>query len=107
MMYVSANEKAVSLKLHRYSSDGRIRAIAALDAMDEMGYTNIVGLKGGANLWTREWDAKMRRRNLPGTHIQNYMHQGDSPQLHGTGSTFQMADAQTYDDWRDATEWVV
>ena len=36
-------------------SDGRVRAIAALDALDEMGYTNIVGLRGGANLWTREW----------------------------------------------------
>lgn len=66
-------------------SDGRVRAVAALDAMDAMGYTNIVGLRGGANLWTREWDAKMRRRNLPGKHIQNYMHDGDSPQLHGTG----------------------
>jgi len=88
-------------------SDGRVRAIAALDALDEMGYTNIVGLRGGANLWTREWDAKMRRRNLPGKHIQNYLHSGDSPQLHGTGSQFQMADAQTYDDWRDETVWVV
>ena len=40
-------------------SDGRIRAIAALEAMDDLGYVNIVGLRGGANLWTREWDAKM------------------------------------------------
>jgi hypothetical protein len=37
MMYVSANEKAVSLNLHRYNEDGRIArselaAFAGLDA---------------------------------------------------------------------------
>ena len=48
-------------------SDGRNRAIQALEALDEAGYVNIVGLRGGYNMWNRTWDAKMRRRNLPVT----------------------------------------
>ena len=47
-------------------SDGRNRAIQALEALDAAGYVNIVGLRGGFNMWNRTWDAKMRRRNLPG-----------------------------------------
>ena len=47
-------------------SDGRNRAIQALEALDEAGYVNIVGLRGGYNMWNRTWDAKLRRRNLPG-----------------------------------------
>ena len=35
--------------------DGRTRAIAALETLDKMGYHNIVGLKGGANVWMHTW----------------------------------------------------
>jgi hypothetical protein len=86
-------------------SDGRKRAIVALEALDAAGYVNIVGIKGGANSFNRDWDAKMRRRNLPGNFKQNYLHGGDSPQLHGTGSQFQKADAQTYGSTQDDTAW--
>jgi rhodanese-related sulfurtransferase len=93
-------------KLMVVCSDGRTRAIKALETLDELGYLNIVGIKGGANLWNREWDAKMRRRNLPGQFKQNFSHAGDSPQLHGTGGQFQKADSQSYSDPRDPVEWI-
>lgn len=94
-------------KLMIVCSDGRQRAIHALETLDELGYVNIVGIKGGANLWNREWDAKMRRRNLPGQFKQNFSHGGDSPQLHGTGGQFQKADMQTYADTNDPTKWIL
>merc|ERR1719276_528417 len=34
-------------------SDGRNRTLQALETMDEMGYVNICGLRGGYNLWNR------------------------------------------------------
>jgi rhodanese-related sulfurtransferase len=86
-------------------SDGRKRALVALDALDEAGYVNLVAIKGGANAFNRDWDSKMRRRNLVGEFKQNYLHTGDSPQLHGTGSQFQKADAQTYGSILDETAW--
>jgi rhodanese-related sulfurtransferase len=86
-------------------SDGRKRAMAALDLLDSAGYVNLVGVKGGANSFNRDWDAKLRRRNLVGKFKQNYQHKGDSPQLHGTGSAFKMADAQTYGSTMDDTPW--
>ena len=94
-------------KLMIVCSDGRQRAIHALETLDELGYVNIVGIKGGANLWNREWDAKMRRRNLPGQFKQNFSHGGYSPQLHGTGGQFQKADMQTYADTNDPTKWIL
>ena len=86
-------------------SDGRKRALVALEALDNAGYVNLVAVKGGANAFNRDWDAKMRRRNLVGEFKQNYLHTGDSPQLHGTGSQFKKADAQTYGSIIDDTPW--
>merc|ERR1712060_964425 len=38
-------------KIIVFCSDGRQRAIMALQELDEMGYENIVGVRGGFNNW--------------------------------------------------------
>ena len=86
-------------------SDGRNRAIQALEALDAAGYVNIVGLRGGFNMWNRTWDAKMRRRNLPGDFQEEWQHGADGCGVHATGATFQNQDAFQYADWKDDTEW--
>ena len=87
-------------------SDGRNRAIQALEALDEAGYVNIVGLRGGYNMWNRTWDAKMRRRNLPGVFQEEWQHSADGCGVHATGASFQNQDAFQYADWKDETEWI-
>tara|TARA_B110000977_G_scaffold178125_1_gene235349 strand:- start:11394 stop:11804 length:411 start_codon:yes stop_codon:yes gene_type:complete len=87
-------------------SDGRNRAIQALEALDDAGYANIVGLRGGFNMWSRTWDAKMRRRNLPGDFQEEWQHGADGCGVHATGATFQNQDAFQYADWKDDTEWI-
>ena len=42
-------------------SDGRVRATAAVDILMGLGYTNVVRLEGGFNMWSKEWDQLMRR----------------------------------------------
>jgi rhodanese-related sulfurtransferase len=43
-------------------SDGRAYSMEALEALDEMGYTNLVGLKGGYYAWFKVFDNKLNRR---------------------------------------------
>lgn len=43
-------------------SDGRAYAIEALEALEEAGYTRLVGLKGGFRAWLAVFDSKGRRR---------------------------------------------
>ena len=87
-------------------SDGRNRAIQALELLDEMGYANIVGLRGGYNMWNRQWDQNMRRRNLPGAFKEEFGHKAEGMGVHGTGATFQNQDAFQYADWKDTTKWM-
>ena len=87
-------------------SDGRNRAIQALEALDAAGYVNIVGLRGGYNMWNRTWDAKMRRRNLPGVFQEEWQHSADGCGVHATGASFENQDAFQYADWKDETEWI-
>jgi hypothetical protein len=42
-----------SVKLMVGDSDGRSYAIDVLEALEEAGYTNLVGIKGGYNAWFR------------------------------------------------------
>ena len=87
-------------------SYGRNRSIQTLELLDEMGYVNIVGLRGGYNLWNRQWDQNMRRRNLPGNFKEEYSHGAEGMGVHGTGASFQNQDAFQYADWKDKTEWL-
>jgi len=87
-------------------SDSRDRAIQALELLDEWGYVNIVGLKGGYNMWNRQWDQNMRRRNLPGNFKEEFSHGAEGMGVHGTGASFQNQDAFQYADWKDSTKWM-
>ena len=58
-------------------SDGRRYSMDALIALDEAGYTNIVGLKGGYHAWFRIFDNKGNRRML-GEYQEDYLKGGDS-----------------------------
>jgi rhodanese-related sulfurtransferase len=46
-------------------SDGCTYSIDALEALEEAGYTCLVGLKGGFNAWRRLFDDNGERRPVP------------------------------------------
>lgn len=74
-------------------SDGRTYAIDALEALDEAGYVNMVGLKGGFYAWYRVWDNNLRRRRN-GEYQENYSAaDGDSCGIHASGAGFERVDA--------------
>lgn len=77
-------------------SDGVTYALDALEALDEAGYTYLVGLKGGYNAWARTFDNNLRRRRGDGF-VEAYTHDGDSCGIHGTGAGFARMDA--VDKW--------
>jgi hypothetical protein len=86
-------------------SDGRARAIQALIALDEAGYTNLVGLKGGYMAWSKVFDNKLNRRREDG-YTETYTHDGDSCGIHSSGAGFDRVDAIEKLPLRDSTEWI-
>ncbi|GMH41832.1 hypothetical protein BSKO_09742 [Bryopsis sp. KO-2023] len=70
---------------------GRQYSIDALMALDDEGYENIVGLKGGFNRWTRTFDNNMRRRGNP-KYETVYDAHGDGMGIHSTGAGFARVD---------------
>lgn len=72
-------------------SDGVTYALDALEALDEAGYYNIVGLKGGFYAWYKVWDANLRRRRGDG-YTEAFEHDGDGCGIHGTGAGFARVD---------------
>lgn len=86
-------------------SDGRQRAVAALEALEQLGYKNLVLLKGGFNLYNRHWTKKLGRRLPNGTFRANNMAPGD---VQGYGHMPEMNnanDAIEFGPWKDATDW--
>lgn len=86
-------------------SDGRNRAIQALQILDEAGYTNIVGIKGGFNKYYSLFDAKNRRRvkdNLESV----YTADGDAAGIHDSGAQFDMVDGPPQVIRRDTIKWI-
>lgn len=73
-------------------SDGRTYSIDALEALDEAGYTNLVGLKGGYYAWFRVFDNNLRRRRT-GEYAEQYTHDGDTCGIHASGAGFDRVDA--------------
>lgn len=73
-------------------SDGTSYSLDALEELDEAGYHNIVGLKGGFYAWYRVWDANLRRRRS-GEYAENYSHGADSCGIHASGAGFDRVDA--------------
>lgn len=72
-------------------ANGRQYSIDALEALDEAGYTNLVGLRGGYTAWFRTWDNKLQRRRF-GEYEENYSHDGDSGGIHASGAGFDRVD---------------
>lgn len=73
-------------------ADGTQYSLDALEQMDEAGYTNLVGLKGGYYAWFRTFDNNLRRR-LSGEYSEQYTHDGDSCGIHSSGAGFARVDA--------------
>lgn len=74
-------------------SNGRQYSIDALEALDEAGYVNLVGLRGGYTAWFRTFDNKLQRRRF-GEYAENYSHDGDSGGIHASGAGFEKVDPQ-------------
>ena len=86
-------------------SDGRQRAVAALDALEEAGYSNLVLLKGGFNLYNRHWTTKLNRRLPNGNFKTNLSAPGD---IQGCGANPEAGnanDAIAFGPWVDDTDW--
>ena len=73
-------------------SDGTSYSMDALMALDEAGYTTMVGLKGGFYAWFRTFDNKLNRRKT-GEYAEQYTHDGDSCGIHSSGAGFARVDA--------------
>ncbi|KAF8055921.1 STR16 [Scenedesmus sp. PABB004] len=71
--------------------NGTQYSISALEALDEAGYTNIVGLRGGYRAWFSVWDNKLGRRRS-GEYSEQYTHDGDSAGIHSSGAGFEKMD---------------
>jgi len=86
-------------------SDGRNRAIQALQLLDEAGYTNIVGIKGGFNKYYTTFDAKNRRRVID-VMESVYTADGDPAGIHDSGAQFDRMDAPPIIIRVDNTKWI-
>lgn len=73
-------------------SDGRSYALDALGELDDAGYVNLVGLKGGFYAWYRIWDSNLRRRKN-GEYAEQYTHDGDTCGIHASGAGFERVDS--------------
>lgn len=86
-------------------SGGRNRAIQALQMLDEAGYTNIVGIKGGFNKYFSTFDAKNRRRVVD-IMESVYSADGDAAGIHDSGAHFDRMDAPPLVIRTDPISWV-
>ena len=77
-------------------SNGQQYSMDALEALDEAGYINLAGLKGGYNAWFKVFDNKGGRRRT-GEYAEACTHDGDSAGIHGSGAGFPKMDPS--DKW--------
>lgn len=73
-------------------SNGTKYSLDALEALDEAGYSHIVGLKGGYYAWFSVFDHKLNRRRVGGEYAETYTHDGDTCGIHASGAGFEKAD---------------
>jgi len=79
--------------------NGNDCAVDALGILEDEGYTNIVGIRGGYKGWFKTWDNKLARRNL-GEFVEDpYAAGGDSCGIHASGAGFENIDAVSKDFW--------
>eukprot|EP00238_Polyblepharides_amylifera_P000692 CAMPEP_0196571404 /NCGR_PEP_ID=MMETSP1081-20130531/1586_1 /TAXON_ID=36882 /ORGANISM="Pyramimonas amylifera, Strain CCMP720" /LENGTH=278 /DNA_ID=CAMNT_0041888341 /DNA_START=88 /DNA_END=924 /DNA_ORIENTATION=+ len=87
-------------------SDGTNRAIQALIQLDKLGYTNIVGVRGGDNGGINKFDSKFNRRRSDG-YTEKYDGNGsDSAGIHASGAGFARMDAMDRIRIKDDTQWI-
>eukprot|EP00878_Enallax_costatus_P000376 GHUV01000461.1.p1 GENE.GHUV01000461.1~~GHUV01000461.1.p1 ORF type:complete len:237 (+),score=62.36 GHUV01000461.1:352-1062(+) len=84
-------------------SNGTKYSLDVLEELDEAGYVNLVGLKGGYQAWFRKFDNKLQRRRY-GEYAEQYTHDGDSCGIHSSGAGFDKMDPQ--DSWMYPKEWL-
>jgi len=105
---VSKKFPAKDTKIIVGCSDGFNRTIQACMLMEEAGYTHIVAIQGGFNLWTRKFDNKLRRRRSDGytERFDSGARGSDSAGIHASGAGFQKMDAIDQVQGKDPVEWV-
>lgn len=89
-------------------SDGFNRTIQACMLMEEAGFSDIVAIQGGFNLWTRKFDNKLNRRRSDG-YTERYdsgARGSDSAGIHASGAGFQKMDAIDQVQGKDPVDWV-
>lgn len=89
-------------------SDGFNRTIQACMMMEEAGYTSVVAIQGGFNLWTRKFDNKLNRRRSDG-YTERYdsgARGSDSCGIHASGAGFARMDAIDSVQGKDPVDWV-
>jgi len=121
--FVDEVKGAVRGELHRpllvFCSDGGSRTLAALRALDEAGFTCLVGLRGGYNAFTAAYDAKLAPRVSDSTgggkkspwKEVNGAEALSSTQTqmglnHAGGAGFEMMDAPDLFPLRDPVRWL-
>jgi rhodanese-related sulfurtransferase len=96
---------AASAKIVVVCSDGRQRAVAALEMLESAGYEKLVLLKGGFNLYNRGWDGKLKRRIPHGEFMSDYTKTGDVQQFSRGDRSGNANDAIEFGPWVDAFDW--
>jgi hypothetical protein len=86
-------------------SDGRQRAVAALEMLEEAGYERLVLLKGGFNLYNRGWDGRLKRRIPHGEFVSDYYKPGDVQQFSRGDKAGNANDAIEFGPWVDPFDW--
>jgi len=89
-------------------SDGSNRTIQAFMLLEQAGYTDIVAIEGGFNLWTRKFDNKLNRRRSDGYSERNDSDSrgSDSTGIHASGAGFARMDAIDQVQGKDLVDWV-
>ena len=81
--------------------DGATYGIEVLEGLDEEGFENIVGIKGGYKAWFKTWDQKLRRRNLGEYQEHGWGEGRDSTGIHASGAGFTNQDRASGDFWEN------
>ena len=96
-------------KLIIMCSDGRTRTLSALRALDEAGYTHIVGMRGGYNGFSRTFDGKFWRRVEPNAmrEVDARDFQDQTTGIFGTGASYDRVDSVPWVAVKDPETWLV
>jgi rhodanese-related sulfurtransferase len=89
-------------------SDGRVRCLGALQALDEAGFTNLVGMRGGYNGFSRVFDSKFARRVDPDAmkEVESRDFPDQSTGIFGTGAGYDRVDTVAWVPVGDPIKWL-